>query len=272
MPPTADSLLDGTHTVRTPESVEFDFVLAGLYSRFLAWLLDALIVLAAYVLVSGVLSRVLAFSMELVSALSILLFFLLDWGYGMTLETLWSGQTVGKRALGLRVIQESGVRIGVYQALLRNLARPLDRLPLLYAVGGLAALLSRSQQRLGDMLAGTLVVRERRLKVPASLTRPEGELALLSDALFVQRVGRLCAEERELTLAAVLRREELTLEARLSLFSQLALRLEERLSMARPAHLSHEKWCLLVAAAGVRAEAARTPGKRRSSSTAMGAP
>jgi uncharacterized RDD family membrane protein YckC len=245
---TPDTLLDGTHAVLTPEYVEFRFTLAGLYSRFLAWLLDAIIV------VFGTGAFLIALSLLMVafpgfaSALGIVVYFLVDWGYGIALETAWSGQTVGKRALGLRVIQQSGVRIGFYHAALRNLARPVDRLPVLYLVGGVTALLSGSHQRLGDMLAGTIVVRERRLKAPSAIGLAAGE-GLLADPLFVSRVKRLSAEARELVLSAALRREELRLEARLRLFSALGTKLQELLAMEKPAHLSDEKWTLLVAAA-----------------------
>jgi uncharacterized RDD family membrane protein YckC len=261
----ADTLLDGTHTVLTPEYVEFRFTLAGLYSRFLAWLLDLLIVLFSTSVVLTGLSFVMVAFPGFASAIGIVVYFLVDWGYGITLETVWSGQTVGKRALGLRVIQESGVRIGFYHAALRNLARPVDRLPLLYLVGGLTALASRSHQRLGDMLAGTIVVRERRLKVPSALGTT-GEEGLLSDPLFVSRVKRLSAEEREVLLSAALRREELRMEARLKLFATLGARLQDALAMEKPAHLSDEKWSLLVATALLPASAgaaARSTPPRR---------
>jgi len=238
--------------------VEFRFMLAGLYSRFLAWLLDAIIVLFG----TGVLLRGLSVGMAVfpgfASALGFILYFLVDWGYGIALETAWSGQTVGKRALGLRVIQQSGVRIGFYHAALRNLARPVDRLPLLYLVGGVTALLSGSQQRLGDMLAGTIVVRERRLKAPSAIGVSAGE-GLLADPLFVSRVKRLSADVRELVLSVVLRREELRMEARLRVFSALGTKLQELLGMEKPAHLSDEKWTLLVAAALVPPPGARQP-------------
>jgi uncharacterized RDD family membrane protein YckC len=183
------------------------------------------------------------------SALLFITWFLVDWGYGILLETWWSGQTLGKRAFGLRVIQENGVRIGFYHAALRNLARPFDRLPLLYLVGGTAALFSQSQQRFGDMLAGTIVVRERRLKLPSSLSRPEGETELLADALFLSRVARLTTEEQEVLFSAAIRREELGMEARLKLFSALSQRLQNDLDVYKPPHLSDEKLVLLVAAA-----------------------
>jgi uncharacterized RDD family membrane protein YckC len=245
---TPDTLLDGTHAVLTPEYVEFRFTLAGLYSRFLAWLLDAIIILFGTGACLIALSLMMVAFPGFASALGIVVYFLVDWGYGIALETAWSGQTVGKRALGLRVIQQSGVRIGFYHAALRNLARPVDRLPMLYLVGGVTALLSGSHQRLGDMLAGTIVVRERRLKAPSAIGIAAGE-GLLADPLFVSRVKRLSAEARELVLSAALRREELRMEARLRLFSALGTKLQELLALEKPAHLSDEKWTLLVAAA-----------------------
>jgi uncharacterized RDD family membrane protein YckC len=246
---TERGLLDGTHTVLTPEYVEFDFVLAGLYSRLLALLLDTL--------VSGVIkiAAILALSMLSIFAggfgiaLALVANFLIDIGYGIFLETWWSGQTVGKRALGLRVLQENGVRIDFYRAVLRNLIRPFDSFPVLYMVGGLAALFSKSNQRFGDMVAGTMVVRERRLRIPASISRPEGENQLLSDALFRSRVSKLSAEEQELLFAAAIRREELGMEARLKLFAALSQRLQQDADIPKPAHLSDEKLVLLAAAA-----------------------
>ncbi|MBN8231400.1 RDD family protein [Corallococcus macrosporus] len=259
MTPTPDTLLDGTHTVLTPEYVEFRFTLAGVYSRFIAWLIDALIVGFATMVVLLVFQVAMAAFPGFASALGIVVYFLVDWGYGISLETAWAGQTVGKRVMSLRVIQESGVRIGFYHAALRNLARVVDRLPLLYLVGGSVALVSRSHQRLGDLLAGTIVVRERRLKMPSAL-ETRGEEGLLADPLFVSRVKRLSTEERELVLSAALRREELRLEARLTLFSALGARLQDSLAMEKPAHLSDEKWTLLVAAALLPAPGAR-PGR-----------
>jgi uncharacterized RDD family membrane protein YckC len=259
---TPDTLLDGTHAVLTPEYVEFRFTLAGIYSRFLAWLLDAIIVVFGTWFILSRLSLVMVVFPGFASALGLVILFLVDWGYGITLEAAWSGQTVGKRALGLRVIQQSGVRIGFYHAALRNLARPVDRLPLLYLVGGVTALLSGSHQRLGDMLAGTIVVRERRLKAPSAIGAPAGE-GLLADPLFVSRVKRLSAETRELVLSAVLRREELRMEARLRVFSALGTKLQELLSMEKPAHFSDEKWTLLVAAALLPSPGEKAGGRAR---------
>jgi uncharacterized RDD family membrane protein YckC len=257
----ADRLLDGHHSVLTPEYVEFDFVLAGMLSRMLAWLIDSFIVLALVIAVGVAINFAGAVVPGFASAVFVVAYFLIDWGYFIVLEAAWSGQTLGKKAMGLRVIQETGVRIGVLHAVLRNLARPIDRLPAVipqgmylagpafYLVGGGAAFLSKSHQRLGDMLAGTIVVRERRLKIPSSLSRPDVELTLLQDPVFRARVGRLTSEEEALIFAAALRREELGMEARLSLFQRLAQRLEDDADFHKPQHLSDEKLVLLVAAA-----------------------
>jgi uncharacterized RDD family membrane protein YckC len=271
--------LDGSHRVLTPEYVEFDFVLAGILSRFLAWLIDTFVALAFAFAVMMVLSFVMAVFPGFGSAMAAVVWFAVDWGYFIFFETIWSGQTIGKKLLGLRVIQESGVRIGFYQSVLRNLARPVDRFPWIpaggafipigfYGVGALSAFMSGSQQRLGDLLAGTIVVRERRLKIPSSLARPEGDTAIFNDSDFRARVGKLTAEEEAVLFSAALRREELGMEARLNLFATLSTRLQDEHGFQKPAHLSDEKLVLLVTAAVAarNAEAkkkAPPPPKRR---------
>lgn len=242
----APPVLDAVHRLVTPESVEFEFVLAGSFSRALAWLIDRFAILVLFLTALFVSSLVFVDAPELRSASELVLYFVLDWGYCMLFELLWSGQTPGKRFMGLRVLRESGVRVGFEQTVLRNLARAVDGLPVFYAVGGLFALFTRRQQRLGDLLAGTVVVRERPLEMPRPLTRPEGTKDA-PEPLLPQRVARLGREERALVLAAVSRRDELSIEARLALFEQLSERLEDSLSLARPRHLSAEKWCQWVA-------------------------
>jgi uncharacterized RDD family membrane protein YckC len=241
--------LDGTYSVTTPEYVEFNFVLAGLTSRFLAWAIDTVVTLMATMAVGTVIALLSPFAQGFAQALYLGLHFVIDWGYFIVLEAVWSGQTVGKRAMGLRVLQESGVRVGLYQSLVRNLIRPIDRFPIFYLLGGAAALLSERHQRLGDLLAGTVVVRERRLQVPASLTRPQGDTALLSDIDFRARVAKLSTDEEQLLLSAAMRREELSIEARLTLFAALSTRLQDENGFFKPEHLSDEKLVLLVSAA-----------------------
>ncbi len=255
MPAEANTQLDATHRVLTPEYVEFTFVVAGLLSRFLAWVVDTAvtvaiaIALAVFVQILAALEFLASHSVGFAPAAMVILWFLIDWGYFILLESVWSGQTVGKRVMGLRVIQESGVRVGFYQSVIRNLLRPVDRLPFFYFVGGLAALFTQSQQRLGDLLAGTIVVRERRLKIPSSLAQPEGDLSLLQDPEFRAKVSKLTADEETVLFSAALRREELGMEARLHLFATLSTRLQDEVGFFKPPHLSDEKLCLLVTAA-----------------------
>src|SRR5262245_2185712 len=99
-------------------------------SRMIAWLIDTLVIVGLVMVAAIVISMAAAATFAgFGDALLLIVYFLIDWGYFILLEAVWSGQTLGKKAMGLRVIQESGVRIGAIHAVLRNLARPVDRLP-----------------------------------------------------------------------------------------------------------------------------------------------
>jgi uncharacterized RDD family membrane protein YckC len=158
------TLIDAEVEVETPENARLTFRLAGPGTRSGAYLLDLLIRAAA---IYGLLLLVALLSpLASVSGLPIgvllLGFFVLEWGYFFAFEAFWNGQTPGKRALGLRVVKVEGYAVGVHDAMLRNLLRVADALPVLYGVGLLAAAASRRFQRVGDLVAGTMVVRERR--------------------------------------------------------------------------------------------------------------
>jgi uncharacterized RDD family membrane protein YckC len=97
-----------------------------------------------------------------VLAFIVLVVFFVFWGYFVLFETVWNGQTPGKRWTGLRVIQEGGYPIGFSHAAIRNIVRLVDFLPVYYVVGATVMLIDKRSRRLGDLLAGTIVVRERR--------------------------------------------------------------------------------------------------------------
>ncbi len=147
-------LLDTTHNIATPEGVELRLPVAGLASRSLAWLVDAMIKLV--VLTIGLM--ILTAFGDFGEGLALLGIFVLLWLYNVLFEVLNNGATPGKKLLGLRVMNGNGTPVGWTASLLRNLVRAVDTLPGCYAFGCVSVLLSRNLQRLGDMAADTIVV------------------------------------------------------------------------------------------------------------------
>ena len=148
----------GTLPLRTPEGIVFSLPLAGPASRFLAITIDMLCIFAA----SAVLEEVFG-ALKLVGAgqaLFAIAYFVLSIGYGIATEWFWRGQTIGKRLIGLRVMDEHALHLEFSQIVVRNLLRFVDALPLFYLVGGAACFFSRYSQRLGDFAANTIVVRD----------------------------------------------------------------------------------------------------------------
>src|SRR5580765_4586307 len=105
-------------------------------------------------------------SANLAGALYLITYFAISIGYAIACEWRWRGQTIGKRLLRLRVVDAEGLRLQFHQVVTRNLLRFVDMLPLFYFVGGVAVLLSRSCQRLGDIAANTIVIRHPKLSEP----------------------------------------------------------------------------------------------------------
>lgn len=227
----------GVHVVRTPEGVEFSQPLAGPVSRFLAWLLDIAVlagVNAALFTVFGILSKLLG----AVGAGKFLLPFIILAGaaslvaYPILFEWRRNGQTIGKRAAGIRVIDARGLPLSPLQVVVRNLLRPIDMFPVGYIVGGISLLLTRQEQRLGDLAAGTVVVRIPETgggATPAFASAADKYNSLWEHPHVVARLRQAVPpEEAAVALQAVLRRERLLPEARVELFRELAARLKSR--------------------------------------------
>ena len=142
--------------------------LAGIGSRFIALLVDTIIWAAGLVLLALIFwifsPAVEAFSQisyQWQVAIWFFVLFLLNWGYFTLFEAFANGRTPGKRVAKIRVIQRSGRPIGFFESLARNLVRYVDQIPFFYAVGVVTMFITRQHQRLGDLAAGTLVVRDR---------------------------------------------------------------------------------------------------------------
>jgi uncharacterized RDD family membrane protein YckC len=213
--------------IRTPEGVRFQLPLAGPTSRFLAWLLDAVVINGAFALVVRFVSLGRALDADLTGAILILCYFLLTVGYPIALEWMWRGQTVGKRIFGLRVIDAGGKRLEFTQILLRNLLRLVDALPFLYLVGGASLVLTRRCQRLGDLAASTVVIRQRKLALPNIPVSQDAERfnSLLDHPHLAARLRQSTPVPlAQIAMEALLRRAELTPDARIEVFRALAAR------------------------------------------------
>jgi uncharacterized RDD family membrane protein YckC len=235
----------GVYTIRTPENVSFEFELAGVGSRAVAWMLDVLVMalLSTFVMILvGLLGVVFG---GLAAALYFVIAFLIQWGYGALSEWRFAGQTIGKRVVGVRVLQAKGSRITLIQAAVRNLVRIVDLLPALYFVGGVTALLDVHGRRLGDLAAGTVVVRQRRSPRPSAvMTRVDRYNSFVTDPRVVHACTRVTPPEREAMIGLALRRDKLPLAVRYALFAKLSKHLEQRLDMRRPEFFSEERFVL----------------------------
>ncbi len=235
----------GDHlTIETPEQISLDLPLAGIGSRFLAVGLDTLlqigsglVILVVWLALSALAGGGRTFSQGSVwpTVLIVMGVFLLQYGYFAFFEAIWHGQTPGKRYTHLRVVKISGQAIGTYESVARNLVRIVDSFPGFYVIGILSALLSSQSRRLGDYVAGTVVIRElpveRPLETPgqprAAGASPGGRPGAPAGAY----AASLSDEEFQLIDAFLMRRAQLTGEVRRKLAGQIVGRIASRLGI-----------------------------------------
>jgi uncharacterized RDD family membrane protein YckC len=267
------------YRLHTPENVVVQYDLAGVGSRFLAAAIDSLIQLTLIVLVvfavsaaggiavaSGALRGVGDLPVDSVAiwlvALLLVVNFLLLWGYYVAFELLWNGQTPGKRALGLRVLRENGYPLGFFDSLIRNLVRVVDFLPVYYGIGVLAMVIDGRWRRLGDLAAGTIVVKERSsLRATDLLPAPTlpGDHPADPETPPLAGVERLTHREYTLLREYLLRRERLNVGARAVLARELGTGLAARLGQEPPADEAAAEALLEQTVAAYRAY--HTPGR-----------
>jgi uncharacterized RDD family membrane protein YckC len=205
----------------TPEAVTIAVDVAGLGSRMIAWLIDTVIQVVILVpILLGVGAGDLSGSVELI-VLSLVVF-LVFWGYYPIFELSWQGRTPGKRAQRLRVVRTDGQPAGAAAIMVRNLIRILDVFifPFLAVI---SMIVTTRAQRLGDLAAGTMVVREGKLTAPRPLSLPDR-----SDLPTVDATG-LSEREYDVIRSFLVRRSSLDPPARLRLAAQLVAPLRGRI-------------------------------------------
>jgi uncharacterized RDD family membrane protein YckC len=193
--------LDSRIEIVTPENIAFHYVLAGPFRRLPAYLIDCairavvLLALLAFVLLSGVAG---AFGWGL--GVFLIAWFVLSWFYGGLFEAFWNGQTPGKRALGLRVLSVDGRPLNAGQAILRNVLRDVDAMPMigwaveaaipLYTLGLAVMALNSRFQRLGDLASRTIVVVEQQTALRELVPLSSPEVIHLASELPASLVAR----------------------------------------------------------------------------------
>lgn len=200
-------ILDTRLSLETPEGAVLPLAPAGIGVRIMAFMIDFLI----KTVVTMIIYVVLAFLGRMGIGLALILAFLLEWFYSVYFEVWHQGRTPGKKNFRIRVVNDDGSPVTFGPSLLRNLLRVVDFLPLAYVAGCIASISNRQFKRLGDLVAGTLVVYDAepmvqpdfdikgRMPVPADFTTDE-QRALLA---FAERSKRL-SPERQSELAAIL--------------------------------------------------------------------
>ncbi len=250
----SDQLNPDQLNIDTPELVDIEMPLAGIGSRFIALLIDYLIWGAAF-LVLGILAAIFlpgikAFSnlsAQWAGAIFIFIFFLFHWGYFTLFEAFWNGRTPGKRVARIRVIQRSGRAIGLFESMARNLVRFVDQIPFFYAVGVITMFATRQHQRLGDLAAGTLVVRDREQEAPlwgesgartftaqifaARAPALEPHLAFSLPAIGI---AKLSATDLEVLEGFFARRLDMPLPTRAALAERIATAIQAKSGVERP--------------------------------------
>lgn len=222
----------------TPESVELEFTLAGIGSRALAILVDLHVLTLALVLfwvLWGIFSAQLLNYLERLGmnyralpiwllAIALLGSFIVSTGYFAVFELMWQGQTPGKRFAKIRVIRDDGRPIGMGQAALRALLQPFDYF---LFIGFFLILFGKREKRLGDWVAGTIVIQEERPEVKTRLTLSEAAKQLAVELPNLARLSALQPDEFAVVSDYLHRRDWMSRNGRSEVSLKLARRVRE---------------------------------------------
>jgi uncharacterized RDD family membrane protein YckC len=231
-------------TIDTPEQTSLEFPLAGIGSRFVAMAVDTAIqIIAGFVLMIGILvtsptwrflgnrAQVWAFAGLIIGG------FLIYYGYFIFFESIWNGQTPGKRYAQLRVMKDDGRPINAQDAFARNLLRIVDQLPFLYGFAIISVFFSKQNKRLGDFVAGTVVVHEKTVE----LARPF-QATTVDATAPVYDVSRITPDELRLIETFLQRRDSFDPALRGSMAAQITARIGAKLEVQVRGWPANEKF------------------------------
>jgi uncharacterized RDD family membrane protein YckC len=231
-------------TIDTPEQTALEFPLAGVGSRFVAMLADTAIqVVMGFVLFFALtlsipaLTRLGSIASQWVIAAMIVGVFVIYYGYFAVFEALWNGQTPGKRYTQLRVMKDDGRPISPYDAIARNLLRIVDQLPVFYGIAIISVFFSKQNKRLGDFVAGTVVVHERNVEA----ARPFQETHI-DIAAPTYDVSHITVEELRLIEMFLQRRDTFDPSLRGSMAAQITTRISSKLGVEVRGWPANEKF------------------------------
>lgn len=245
---------EGLYTIETPEQIDVTYDVAGIGSRFLAALIDhfliAIVLSVSCVGLSIVASQVdLGFDTDIVAGLLVLGIYLSLCAYHIFFETIWNGQTPGKRIVGLRMVRTGGRPIGFLGSTIRNFIRLADFLPVLYGLGMLVMFIDKRSRRLGDLAAGCMAVRERKAVTLDSLATPqpsEQPVVPAADQITIPNLQALLRADYDIVQEYLRRRSTLSADARQRLSQQLLEGLQQRLGY--PVQGDAETFLMMVVA------------------------
>jgi uncharacterized RDD family membrane protein YckC len=213
--------------IDTPEQIALELPLAGIGSRSLALVVDSLLQFGAIILILLLLLLAKLSDTQLFSGIGAIVFalvpFLIQWGYFTLFEIFWNGQTPGKQVAQIRVIKESGRPITIVEAIARNLVRTIDMLPGVYAVGLICMLANKRNKRLGDYVAGTVVVHEKTIEKVSTIWNSQSTPANADPQAI-----KLSPEELVLIETYLNRRSEFDSEVRKKTAAQITALIKNR--------------------------------------------
>jgi uncharacterized RDD family membrane protein YckC len=225
-------------TLQTPESVELELTLAGIGNRVYALVVDYIflgLILTVLLVIGGIF--LFAFfettdssqSVNLwIVAIQILIFFAVYVGYFVWFETVWQGQTPGKKAAKIRVLCDDGKPVGLQQSILRALLRPIDDT---FFIGAFLIMLSRQEKRIGDWVGGTIVVQEDSSNTPVNFSLSK-EAQILADKLLTEAdFSKLSPEDFAVIREYLRRRDTMMAQARNEVCRKIAQAVREAIAL-----------------------------------------